>query len=295
MKIKIPPLKIQGIKSKLVCSIKNAMEWKNRGIYFEPFMGSGVVGFNIAPKRAIFSDNNPHIINFYRAIQKGFINKESAREYLRQEGAALEKEGQEHYLKVRERFNKTACSFDFLFLNRSCFNGLMRFNLKGGFNVPYCKKNTRFTQSYITKIVNQIDWVSNLIKNNDYEFRICDFTYILKQAQYGDFIYCDPPYIDRHCDYFNVWNEIKEKELYEILSSTKAKFILSTWHSNQYRENKYITTLWNGFYNDIIEHFYHLGASENNRNAMKEALIKNYIVDRNLIQSNPAKQKSLFG
>ena len=82
MKTLIPPLKIQGIKSKLVAHIKSHISWDYQGMYFEPFMGSGVVGFNIAPKRAIFSDNNPHIIHFYQAIQQGIINRDSIREYL---------------------------------------------------------------------------------------------------------------------------------------------------------------------------------------------------------------------
>lgn len=279
-KVLVPPLKIQGIKTKLVWQIRKNIIWdNNNGIYFEPFMGSGVVGFNIAPSRAIFSDSNPHIIAFYQAIQKGIINKDSTKKYLQYEGEKLKEQGQEHYLKIRERFNKEHNPFDFLFLNRSCFNGLMRFNSKGGFNVPYCKKDRRFSKSYITKIANQVDWVARVIRNNKYDFKNCDFTEAISEAKEGDFIYCDPPYIDRYSDYFNTWNEEKEKELYRILSNTKIYFMLSTWHSNQYRENKYITMLWNKFHNDIIEHFYHLGASENNRNAIKEALVKNYIID----------------
>ena len=72
LKTLIPPLKIQGIKSKIIPHIRDIFQtWNKKGIYFEPFMGSGVVGFNLAPKRAIFSDNNPHIIAFYQAIQIG--------------------------------------------------------------------------------------------------------------------------------------------------------------------------------------------------------------------------------
>ena len=276
MKVLVPPIKIQGIKTKLISAIRNTLDWDHKGIYFEPFMGSGVVGFNLAPKRAIFSDNNPHIINFYQSIQKGIINKDSVKRYLQYEGELLEKKGQEHYLAVRERFNKEHSPFDFLFLNRSCFNGLMRFNSKGGFNVPYCKKDKRFSQSYITKITNQIDWVAKLIQNKEYEFRVCDFSFSLIEARENDFIYCDPPYIDRHSDYFNTWDFVKEQNLYEILKHTKARFILSTWHSNQYRQNDHIDTLWGDFYNDIIEHFYHLGASERNRSSIKELLVKNY-------------------
>ncbi|MFQ6341428.1 DNA adenine methylase [Campylobacter sp. VTCC 70190] len=284
MKTLIPPIKIQGIKSKLVAHIKRHISWDYKGMYFEPFMGSGVVGFNIAPKRAIFSDNNPHLIHFYQAIQKGIINKDSIRTYLYKEGLILQKEGQEHYLKIRERFNQSYNPFDFLFLNRSCFNGLMRFNSKGGFNVPYCKKDSRFSQSYITKIANQVDWVGKLIKNNDYEFRICDFTDSVQLASRGDFIYCDPPYIDRHADYFNAWSEKRENELFCLLKATKAQFMLSTWHSNQYRKNTYIDNFWGQFYSDMIEHFYHLGASENNRNAIRELLIRNYIINGDFTQ-----------
>lgn len=292
MKTLIPPLKIQGIKSQLVAHIKRHIVWDYKGMYFEPFMGSGVVGFNIAPKKAIFSDNNPHIINFYQAIQKDIINKDSIRAYLYEEGLILQKDGQEHYLKIRERFNKHHNSFDFLFLNRSCFNGLMRFNSKGGFNVPYCKKDFRFSQSYITKIANQVDWVSKLIKNNCYEFRTCDFIECLQLAKNGDFIYCDPPYIDRHADYFNTWNEKKENELFCLLKATKAQFMLSTWHSNQYRKNIYIDIFWRQFHSDIVEHFYHVGASENNRNIIKELLVRNYIINVNFMQD--IQQKYLF-
>ncbi|WP_334083439.1 DNA adenine methylase [Helicobacter typhlonius] len=275
----IPPLKIQGIKSKIIPHIRDIFQtWNKKGIYFEPFMGSGVVGFNLAPKRAIFSDNNPHIIAFYQAIQQGVITKDSARKYLQYEGDILQKVGQEHYLKVRERFNQTHSPFDFLFLNRSCFNGLMRFNSKGGFNVPYCKKDARFSAAYITKITNQIDAVARLIQHSDYEFRICDFSLVLQEAKKNDFIYCDPPYIDRHSDYFNAWSESNERELYKILKNTKAQFLLSTWHSNVYRQNQYMNEYWNNFKLKLIEHFYHLGASEVNRHTIKEALIQNKVM-----------------
>ena len=282
-KVLIPPLKIQGIKSKLVPHIRKFFAWDNAGIYFEPFLGSGVVGFNLAPKKAVFSDTNPHIINFYNAIKDGKITKDCVINYLKNEGENLKKYGQEHYLQIRARFNaqnpqknNKVNPLDFLFLNRSCFNGLMRFNAKGGFNVPYCKKDNRFAPAYITKITNQVAWVSQKIHQNQWEFVCCDFTEILGKAKVGDFIYCDPPYIDRHSDYFSVWSEAKERQLHRILSATKAKFILSTWHSNQYRENAYIKELWSDFDISVISHFYHLGASESNRNEIKEALVRNY-------------------
>lgn len=275
-KILIPPLKTQGIKSKIFPYIKNLVILDKKGIYFEPFMGSGVVGFNIIPKRAIFSDTNPHIINFYNSIKKDVITKESVKDFLLQEGDKLQLYGQDYYLEVRKRFNNNKKPLDFLFLNRSCFNGLMRFNSKGEFNVPYCKKDNRFSKSYITKISNQVDWVSKRIKDNDWKFICSNFLDILIHTKEYDFIYCDPPYIDRYSDYFNKWSEKEELELFKILNETKSKFLLSTWHSNLYRTNKYIQRIWQNFDLNIIHHFYYLGGNESNRNNIKEALVKNY-------------------
>ncbi len=69
MKVRVPPIKCQGIKTKLVPWILSNARLPRGGVWIEPFMGSGVVGFNARPKRAVFGDLNPHIINFYRALQ----------------------------------------------------------------------------------------------------------------------------------------------------------------------------------------------------------------------------------
>ena len=71
MTVKVPPIKCQGIKTKLVEWIKDHSSLEGNGTWIEPFMGSGVVGFNMRPSRAIFADVNPHIINFYNAIKIG--------------------------------------------------------------------------------------------------------------------------------------------------------------------------------------------------------------------------------
>ncbi|MBR0204582.1 MAG: DNA adenine methylase, partial [Synergistaceae bacterium] len=68
-KIFVPPIKIQGIKTKLVPLIKQNISLSKNTLWLEPFMGSGVVGFNVRPERAVFADINPHIINFYNAIK----------------------------------------------------------------------------------------------------------------------------------------------------------------------------------------------------------------------------------
>lgn len=275
-RVKVPPLKCQGIKTKLVEWIKDYAVLEAEGAWIELFMGSGVVGFNMRPNRAIFSDVNPHIINFYNAIKAGKITAGIAREFLEKEGAVLQAKGEDHYYAVRERFNKDGDSLDMLFLNRACFNGVMRFNKKGGFNVPFGHKPERFAKSYVTKIVNQIKHVADALSQYDWQFICGDFRKIISSASQDDFIYCDPPYIGRHVDYFNSWSEKDEQELYDLLSATPAKFILSTWHSNQYRTNLAIEKYAYHFTTLTREHFYHVGASEKNRNPMLEAIILNY-------------------
>ncbi|MFQ5651644.1 MAG: DNA adenine methylase, partial [bacterium] len=70
-KVVVPPLKCQGIKTKLVSFIATTVKWHGQGKWIEPFLGSGVVLFNINPERALVSDTNKHIIQFYRDIQEG--------------------------------------------------------------------------------------------------------------------------------------------------------------------------------------------------------------------------------
>lgn len=276
MRIFVPPIKCQGIKTKLVSWIKDSLDFNYEGKWIEPFFGSGVVGFNIRPKKAIFADTNLHLINFYINIQNEKITPGIVREFLEYEGNNLQKKGSEHYYEIRDRFNAKFDSLDFIFLNRACFNGMIRFNKNGKFNVPFCKKDNRFSKAYITKIVNQVDNIRTLIQNHDWIFIVQDFRETIKFASEDDLIYCDPPYIDRHVDYYNGWSSVEENQLFTTLSLTKSKFILSTWHSNKYRENEYLKTLWSNYYIVTKSHFYHVGASEDNRNEMLEALVCNF-------------------
>lgn len=275
-KIHVPPIKIQGIKTKLVPLIKDNIIMDKEMLWVEPFMGSGVVGFNIRPQQAIFADTNPHIINFYNNIKQKNIDSYIVRNFLESEGDKLEKGDDEYYYEVRERFNKNHSSLDFLFLNRSCFNGMIRFNKNYKFNVPYGHKPQRFAKAYVTKIVNQVRFLENKIRDKDWQFLCQEFSDTIDMAKDNDFIYCDPPYIGRHVDYYDSWDEEHELKLRDRLYTTGAKFILSTWDHNQYRKNEYIDSIWGECYKVTKEHFYHVGAKETNRNSMIEALLMNY-------------------
>ncbi|MFH1009173.1 MAG: Dam family site-specific DNA-(adenine-N6)-methyltransferase [Candidatus Latescibacterota bacterium] len=275
-RIYVPPIKSQGIKTKLVPWISSIIPEPFTGTWIEPFMGTGVVAFNVCPKSAVMSDSNPHLINFYTAIQRKEITPEKVKSYLQKEGSELLEKGESHYYRIRDRFNGKHAPLDFLLLNRACFNGMIRFNRKGGFNVPFCRKPERFAQAYVTKIVNQVEYIYYLLQFNDFKFICQDFKDTIRMANPNDIVYCDPPYIDRHTDYFNGWDEMKEKELYNSLKNVPSSFILSTWHHNDYRKNDYIESLWGEFELLTREHFYHVGGKETNRNPMIEALISNF-------------------
>ena len=246
--------------------------------------------FNSGFKKAILNDTNPHIINFYKGVQQKIITAPLMKKYLEQEGEILSKadnSGYEHYLKVRTRFNSGEFSpYDFIFLSRAGFNGMMRFGKKGNWNIPFCKKPDRFAQAYITKIMNQVSKVSQIIQTEpDWTFHNRSFTDIIPLATADDIIYCDPPYFGRYVDYFNGWTEQDEEFLFNLLNETNAKFILSTWHHNDWRENEMINKFWSKFNIVTKDHFYHSGGNIENRRSVVEALVCNFDTD-NVRQHN---------
>lgn len=272
--VKVPPIKCQGIKTKLINFITENISWDGQGKWIEPFLGSGVVLFNVQPPRALIADSNPYIIKLYKEIQSGIITPNIVREFLQEQHSLLSKTDDtkdSYYYEVRERFNKEHSTLDFLFLSRSCFNGMMRFNGKGGFNVPFCRKPDRFRQAYITKIVNQVEWVQLLMKDKDWTFKHQDWKTTIAAANKEDFIYLDPPYIGRYADYYNQWSENEASELAKQVQEVDCGFALSMWASSKYRENEHLNE-WKA--EKVLQsHFYHLGATENLRNEIEEALL----------------------
>lgn len=292
----VPPLKCQGIKTKLVPTIQEIANGRHFSRWVEPFCGSCVVALNVQPKRALLCDTNPHIIQLYRDIQSGRITPACVKAFLTEEGVKLKAQGEPYYYIVRERFNATPNSLDFLFLNRSCFNGVMRFNRSGKFNVPYCHKPERFAQAYVTKITNQVRQIAQVVGAADWVFEVRSFRDTLAQAEAGDFVYADPPYAGRHVDYFNSWSDADEDALASQLSLLPCDFMLSTWHSNEFRTNTAIERNWTDsrFHLLMREHFYHVGSTEKLRHPMIEALITNFAVVSTYPEAVEAEQFAFF-
>lgn len=258
------PIKIQGKKRKIIPFLKENIQIPKNYIYVEPFLGSGVVAFNVLPDKAILSDINYHIINLYKNIQEDKINKEIVIDYLNDNGKNLLSNGEEFYYKIRNEFNTLITKHDncydnfnkndlvklsllFIFLNFSSFNGIIRFNKSGEYNVPFCKKENRYSQSFITKISNQINEVSIILQNKDWDFKVSSYEDVLSKLNVNDnhIVYIDPPYIGLHNNYFGKydWIEKEEIKLKEYISdlvfdkNTNNKFYLSNWLNKFYPKN----------------------------------------------------------
>lgn len=88
----------------------------------------------------------------------------------------------------------------------------MRFNRQHRYNVPYGHKDDRFSKAYITKIVNQLEYVQRKIAENDWKFAAMRYEDAIAAAPDGSFIYCDPPYIGLTNTYYDSWDEEKGRD-----------------------------------------------------------------------------------
>lgn len=220
------PLKYMGGKSKLLDFIKSTVPSGGvSGRWVEPFMGSGVVGLNLAmtasvSKQAVMSDTNQHVISLYQSIQSGETTPELVSERLAETDERIRSTDGACYYEIRDRFNNDYDPIDLLLLSRLCFNGLMRFNRKGGFNAPFCKNPERLTPDYIRMVAESVRGVADRLSEGDWEFRASDYKDVLEDVKAGDLVYLDPPYVDLSTLYHNqAWNIKDEENLFEQVSN----------------------------------------------------------------------------
>lgn len=154
--------------------------------YIEPFLGSGAVFFTTSPRSALLADTNQDLVNLYRCIRDDYAAVERC---LR---AHSRNHSDDYYYEVRAsnpRKDHTKAA-RFLYLNRTCWNGLYRVNLKGEFNVP------RGTKDSVILETDNFPLVSHRLQNTKISCQ--DFAESLKSAKRGDFVFVDPPYTVQH-------------------------------------------------------------------------------------------------
>lgn len=289
-----PFLKWAGGKTQLINDIERALPkniYKEKFTYIEPFVGSGAVLFwmlNNFPnlQKAVINDINEDLINTYKIIASkpkelisilGSIQKE----YHDLEGQDEEKK--EYYYQKRDLFNKrkeeqSGQAALFIFLNRTCFNGLYRVNRKNEYNVPMgsykrptiCDKENLLAVSQVLQKV---------------EILCGDYEETLNWADYNSLFYFDPPYKplsetssfnSYSKDEFNDQEQIRLRDFCRKLDVLNHTWILSNSDVKGKDENdNFFDDLYSDFTIKRVDARRSINANPEKRGALKELLITN--------------------
>lgn len=272
-----PLIKYRGGKSKEIpYLIKHIPEFKGR--YIEPFFGGGALFFHLEPEKSIINDINKKLIDFYRDVKDNFtqlryeldeverIYENNRFEYEARKklnpAERIDDRNEEFYYLMRSEFNKDfsdryLASTLYFYINKTAYSGMIRYNSKGEFNVPFGRyKNLN------TKIV---DKEHHLLMQGAQIFNE-DYSVIFKMAREDDFIFLDPPYDCVFSDYgnkeykdgFNVDAHLKLSEDFKKLKC-KSMMVIGK------------TELTQDLYKEMIIDEYDKSYSVNIRNRFKSA------------------------
>jgi DNA adenine methylase len=270
-----PFLRWAGGKQNLIkFLIKFVPKDYNEHHYYEPFLGAGSMFFRIAPNSALLSDYNIHLINCYKMIAKYPFKMHKLLILF------LENDSKKYYYKIRVDFNRNINessyiqAVKFIYLNKTCFNGIFRVNKKGTFNVPYGYKGKLSipTLEYFYNL-------SQILK----KVRLGCFSYekIENLVKKGDFIYLDPPYPPLNgSSYFSHYtkerffsNDQKKLAIFaEKLSNRGCNILISN------ADTKEIRNLYFKWYKESIDVIRFISC-KSKRHKVKELVITNYKVE----------------
>lgn len=234
-----PFLKWAGGKRQLLPEIRKYYPEKYN-TYYEPFVGAGAVLFDLKPTNAVINDTNEELINVYKVIK----DREKLELLINDLNAHKNDPDYYYYIRNldREEAYKNLQDYKkasrFIYLNKTCFNGLYRVNSKGQFNVPFGKyKNPDYVNEAVLRAVH------DFLNNNTIEILNQDFEVAVENASYGDFVYFDPPYhpISKTSSFTSytdtgfsendqkrlrdTFNKLYEKGCYVLLSNSNSEFI----------------------------------------------------------------------
>ena len=281
-----PLVKYRGGKSKEIQHIeKHIPDFKGR--YIEPFLGGGALFFYLEPKKAIINDINSKLIDFYKGVKSDFdnlknelsciekiykINRKKFEELKAHTPTErVEDDNEKLYYDIRDMFNdlaekKYSDAPLYFFINKTAYSGMIRYNSKGEFNVPY-GRYANMNTSLVTKSHNK------LLANT--EIYNLDYKEIFKMAEEDDFMFLDPPYDCVFSDYGNAehkdgFNEKNHIELANRYKQLKCKALMVIGR----------TPLTEKLYGDMIVDEYGKSYAVNIRNRFKASashiLISNY-------------------
>jgi DNA adenine methylase len=243
--------------------------------HVEPFIGGGAMFFARAPERALLCDVNPALINVYESVRD---HVEEVIAELQQLAAAHDDDDSKAYYRVRERYNRsrslstTQRAAAFVYLNKTCFNGLHRVNRRGEFNVPAGRyKNPRILDEQLMRRA------SRALKHA--ELRLGGFEHLLSSARPGDFIYFDPPYEPVSTtasftayaqDGFGREDQMRLRDVFAALDKRGCKLMLSN------SDVPFIRDLYKSFKLDTVMAARAINRDATKRGMVTELLVRNY-------------------
>jgi DNA adenine methylase len=240
--------------------------------HVEPFVGGGALFFAQRPARALLADINPQLIATYEAVRD---DVDSVIERLAQLSAA---HGPERYYHVRHRYNhgKRLAPAEraamFIYLNKTCFNGLHRVNRRGEFNVPAGRyTNPRILDAELLRAASR-----ELARA---ELRCDGFESLITYAKPGDFIYFDPPYAPASRtanftaysqDGFGHEEQVRLRDVFRELDRRRCKLMLSNSDVPVIRE------LYAKFNIDVVAAPRAVNCDASKRGPVRELVVRNY-------------------
>lgn len=243
-----------------------------KATYYEPFVGGGAVFLDLLPEKAILSDMNSELVITYNVIKNDVKNLiKTLKKY---------KYNKEFFLKIRaqkiEKLTDLKIAARFIYLNRTCFNGMYRVNSQGQFNVPFGK----YTNPLICDENNLLK-LSKTLKNT--KILHADYKHVLKKAKKGDFIYFDPPYypVNKTSSFTSYTKEsFLEKEQEELRETFVELHKRGCFVMLSNSDTPFINKLYSGIDKKIkvnkIDANRMINSKASKRGKIKEVLIINY-------------------
>lgn len=216
-----PLIKYSGSKFPFLSEIKTHLP-QNYGKVFIPFCGGGSFITLFRNKEIYVSDLLPDVIRIFSLVKEApeFINMTYKEHY-----ENLLKEGEPYYYKVRDIYNNQKFPQDFLWLTRTAFNGLIRFNPKGEFNVSFHHNRNGIQPQKFNEII--YDWCE-LFNRNRIEFVAEDYRDTLKHCKEGDIVILDPPYLATKGQYLTqIFNFDELIQQLNLLTEKKVRWIMT--------------------------------------------------------------------
>lgn len=155
--------------------------------YYEPFIGGGSVLYCRTESHSIASDIYEPLIDFWKLVKNdayGLISD------YRNQWTMLQDDLPGYFYSVRDRFNQNPNGYDLSFLSRTCVNGIIRFNSDGKFNNSFHLSRRGMQPERFERAI--LQWTKRL---RTVDFRCCDYMECVRDAQKGDLVYMDPPYL----------------------------------------------------------------------------------------------------